>query len=118
VRSWLILEWSGGAAAQHDVPSIGEGPLRNGRLGIELRHEAVAAGLIRDRLQDRIARHQRVAREVHLGHEPAAKLAAEEREMDVRGAPRVAMVLPGIRARRGGYDALVSFVVRQGAARN
>ncbi len=50
------------------------------------------------RLVDRVEREQGVAREVHLGDHPLGELGAEQREVDVRGAPRVAVVAPGIGA--------------------
>src|ERR1700737_4089000 len=117
VHSWLVLGGGRGPAAQHDVPSIGERPLWHGRLGIELRHEALAAGLIRERLQDRIAGHQRGAGEVHLGDQAASELATEEREVDVRRTPGVAMVLPWIRAGLDRDEAVPAVVVRQAATR-
>ena len=61
--------------------------------------------------------HQWVAGKVHLGHQPAAELTAEEREVDVGRAPRIAVVLPGIRAGLDGDEAIATVVVGQAPTR-
>src|SRR5438067_7467259 len=101
MRSSLGLERGRGVAPKHNVPLVGERPVRYGRLGIEARYEPLAAGLMRDRLQDRIPHYQRVAREIHLRHQATSEQVAEEREMDVRGSPGVRVILPRVGAGLG-----------------
>src|SRR5436309_4082124 len=116
MRSSPGLERGRGTTPQHDIPAVSERPLRYGRLGIEARYEPLAAGLIRDRLQDRIPHHQRVAREIHLRRQSTSEQVAEEREMDVRRSPRVAMILPRIGAGLDRDEAIAALRVSQAAA--
>src|SRR5438067_3532023 len=118
MRSSLGLERGRGVAPKHNVPLVGERPVRHGRLGIEARYEPLAAGLIRDRLQDRIPHHQRVAREIHLRHQSTSEQVAEEREMDVRWSPGVAMILPWIGAGLDRDEAIAALRISQAAARS
>ena len=50
------------------------------------------------RVEDRVLREQRVAREVHLRHQPLGERAPEDREVDVRRPPGVVVVAPRIGA--------------------
>src|SRR6266849_862777 len=86
------------ATAKDDVPPVGECPFRLGGFWIESRNEQVATPGITDRVEDRVERPERVAREVHLRHEPARELGAEQREVNVRRTPSVGMVAPRIGA--------------------
>src|SRR5438270_13213823 len=74
----LVLEWRRLTTAQHDVPLVAKRPLGHRRLGVPSRAQAFATALIGDRLQDWVARHQRITRKVHLGDEPAAEMTAEK----------------------------------------
>src|SRR4051812_5370770 len=94
--------WAGGGSgiferglAQDDVPAVGERPLRPGVLEVEGGDEAVA--VVAGGVEDRVLREERVAREVHLGHEALGERAPEDREVDVGGPPGVVMVAPGVR---------------------
>ena len=63
------------------------------------RHEGVAVTLVRDGLADRVEREDRVTREVHLRDQALRERVPEQREVDVRGTPRVTVVAPRIGAR-------------------
>src|SRR5918999_815474 len=73
------------APAQHDVPAVGERPLRARRLEVERRDHALARLRVGYRVEDRVLVEQRVVREVHLRDEPLRERAPEQREVDVRG---------------------------------
>src|SRR5918999_3975886 len=73
------------APAQHDVPAVGERPLRARGLEVERRDHALARLRVGYRVEDRVLVEQRVVREVHLRDEPLRERAPEQREVDVRG---------------------------------
>src|SRR5436190_21566276 len=75
------FERGGARAAQHDVEAVRERPIRLRRVEIELRDEPLARGGISYGLENRVVGEQRVARKVHLRHEPLGERAAEEREV-------------------------------------
>src|ERR1700692_1592682 len=87
-----------GAAAQHQVEAVAERPFGFAQHGVVLRDQPLARTLIRGALEDRVVAEQRVAREVHLGHQPRHKAGSEDAEMDMRRAPRIGAVAPGIGA--------------------
>src|SRR5687768_3294940 len=87
-----FLEQRRAAAAQHDVELVAERPFGLRRLQIELRDEALARRLVRDRVEDRIEGKKRVSREIHLGDETRQERVAEQREMDMGRTPGVVMV--------------------------
>src|SRR5690242_3093510 len=76
-----------GAPADDDVEAVAEGPVGLGQLEVEGAHEPRARGRVADRLEDRVELEQRIAREVHLRHEPLREGAAEERQVDVVRPP-------------------------------
>src|SRR5208282_3202591 len=69
------------ASAQHDVPPVAQRPFGLGDRHIEPADEAVARCLIGDRQKDRVELEQRIAREIHLCHEPLGEAGAEKREV-------------------------------------
>src|SRR5215472_6130587 len=89
VRSSLIVrsvpfwgfEDSGLAAAQDDVEPVAQRPLGLGVLDRELGDHPLLRRLVGHRVEDRVQRQQRVAREVHLGDQPLGERAAEQREV-------------------------------------
>ena len=68
-------------------------------------------GGVRDRVVDRVLPEQRVAREVHLGDQPLGEGPAEQAEVDVRGAPRVVVVAPRVRAGLDGEELVAAQAV-------
>src|SRR5918997_4127771 len=99
------------AAAQHDVPAVGERPLRPGGLQVERRDHALASLRVRDRVEDRVLVEQGVVREVHLRDEPLGESVAEQREVDVGRAPRVVVVAPRVGARLDRGERVLALVV-------
>src|SRR5688572_31211575 len=82
-----LLERCRFAAAQNDVEAEPERPVRLRQLQVELRDEPSPGTLVGDRVEDRIEREERVAREVHLRDEPLREGATEHREVDVPRTP-------------------------------
>src|SRR5437763_14076699 len=79
-----LLEDGRVAAAQHDVSVVAEGPLGLGQLDVEVGDQPLPGLLVGHRVEDRVERQQRVAREVHLGTQPLGERAGDEREVDAR----------------------------------
>ena len=94
------------AAADDDVEAVAERPVGLRQVLVELRHQPVARGGGGDRLEHRVDGEQRVAREVHLRHEPLGERAAEQREVDVVRPPRVRVVGPRVGAGLDGDEAV------------
>src|ERR1700726_3079011 len=65
-RSALLLDDGRVAPAQHDVPLVAEGPLGLGQLDVEGGEQPLPGLLVGHRVEERVEREQRVAREVHL----------------------------------------------------
>src|SRR5437773_1553947 len=107
----------GAPAPDNDVPAICQRPPRGGGGDVERRHEQLTAPGIGDRVENWVEPHQRIAREVHLSNQAAAELWAEQREMHVRGPPRVLVVLPWIRSRFDGDEPVASVGVSAASAR-
>src|SRR3569623_538429 len=113
----LGLHGGGVLAAQHDVEAVAQRPFGLGILEIERRDHAHPRLLVRDRVENRIEREQRVAREIHLRHQAGDEGMTEHREMDVGGAPRIVVIAPGIGAGLDGDEAIIAGGVALGAAR-
>ena len=97
---------------QHDVPLVAERPAGLGDLERERGHEARPGLVAGNGLEDRVEGEQRIPGEVHLGHEPGRPRRTEQREVDVRGAPRIVVVAPRIGARLHGDEAIPPLPVR------
>ena len=61
-------------------------------------------------------RHQRIAGEIHLRDQARGERGTKYRKVNVRGAPRVVVVLPGICAGLDGDEAIAAFGVGDGVA--
>src|SRR3989449_5466016 len=114
-RLMSALHRRGIAAAQHDVEAVGERPFRNGVLPVERRDQASARFLVGDRVVHRVVLEQRVSRKIHLRDHAREERGAEQREMDVRRAPGIVVVAPGILARPNADEAVAAFGVGHGA---
>src|SRR3989475_1167826 len=114
-RLMSALHRRGIAAAQHDVEAVGERPFRNGVLPVEHRDQASARFLVGDRVVHRVVLQQRVSRKIHLRDHAREERGAKQREMDVRRAPGVVVVAPGILARPNADEAVAAFGVGHGA---
>src|SRR4051812_4362776 len=93
-----LLERGRLAATEHDVEAVAERPFRYGGLEIERGDQPGPRLLVRNRVEDRIEREERVARKIHLRHQPRQEGRAEEGEVDVRRPPGIRVVSPGIGA--------------------
>ena len=106
--------WRGGRAAR----------CRSGRRGCPARRrrpvlqrdQAAHLLFVGDGAHDRAAGDQRVTLEVHLRDEPLHPAIARDRVVDVRGAPVVDAVAPGIRAGLDRAVGVVAVLVGQHAA--
>src|SRR5262249_27583463 len=105
-----------GRAAEHDIPAPAQRPLRLGCLMVVARDQTLPRRRGRDSIEDRILEEQRVVGEIHLSHQPRYPAWAEQREVDVRRPPGVGMILPWIRARPDGQEAVHAVCVGQAAA--
>ena len=76
------------------------------------RDEPLLRVFVRNRLEDRIERNQRIVREVHLRNQPRHECGSKQREVNVRRPPRVGMVAPGIGARLDREKPVVPSLVR------
>ena len=76
---------------------------------VELADQALARLRVGHRVEDRVEGEQRIAGEVHLRDQPRQEGRPEQREVDVRRAPGVGVVAPGIGAGLDG-DELVGAV--------
>jgi hypothetical protein len=88
--------------------------LRCGARKVELRNQSVAGSFI-GALKDGVVGEQRIAREVHLRHQPAEDALAEERVMDMRRTPGVPVIAPRIRSRLDGKKGVAAVRVRERA---
>ena len=64
---------------------------------------------------DGVERQQRVAREIHLGHQAAGEILPEQGEVNVVRAPAVGVVLPRVGPRLDGQEAVAAVLVGQAA---
>src|SRR3954447_17381665 len=92
-----VLHRGSFAPAQHDVVAVAQRPLLDGAVVVVGADHPVTGLLIADGVEDRVLEEERVAGEEHLGDQPRRERGAEEREVDVSRAPRVRVVLPGVR---------------------
>ena len=116
MRSVVLFERSCVAAAHHDVELIAERVERHRRLHIEERDEAIAGAFVGGAVEDRIVGHQRIAGEIHLRDQARGESGAEDGKVNVRGAPGVVVILPGVRAGFDGDEAIAAFGVGDGVA--
>ena len=116
MRSVVVFEWSCVATAHHDVELIAERLQRHRCLPIEERDEAIARAFIGGAVEDRIVGHQRIAGEVHLRDQARGERGTEDGEVNVRSAPGVVVILPGIGAGLDGDEAIAAFGVGDGVA--
>src|SRR5712691_1316172 len=114
-RLMSALHRRGIAAAQHDVEAVGKCPFRNGVLPVEHRDQATARFLVGDRVVHRVVLQQRVSRKIHLRDHTREERGSKQRERDVRRAPGVIVVAPGILARPDADEAVAAFSVGHGA---
>src|SRR5450631_603301 len=100
------------AAAKHHVEAIGECDIGNGPFPVEMRDQALARLVVRNAVVHRVVRQQRIARKIHLRHQPLHQTQSEQREVQVRGPPGVVVIAPWIRRGLDGDKAV--FAVRAG----
>src|SRR6478736_4044489 len=100
-------------ARKNDVEAIAQRDHLDPGLQMLRADEALARLCIRDALVHRIDGKERIAREIHLRHEPLHGRIAKEREVDVLRTPREWVVAPRIRARLDGDEAIVAFPIRE-----
>src|SRR5712671_6882009 len=115
-RSLMVLfrlHRRGVASRQDDVPPVARGPFVLGKIVVIVRDQAIARLLISDRLVDRVEREQRITREVHLGDHPLGEIGSEQREVDMRRAPRVEVVFPRVGTRLYRRERVVAILIGQ-----
>ena len=74
------------------------------------------AFLLGDGLDDGAPPDQRIAFEIHLGDQPLGEAVAKNRKMDMRGAPIVDAIWPGIRTGLDRAEAIESIFIGYNAA--
>src|SRR6267143_2020141 len=114
-RLMLTPRRRGIAATQHDVEAVGERPFRNGVLPVERRDQANTRFPVGDRVVHRVVLQQRVSRKIHLGDHAREEGGSKQREVNVRRAPGVVVVAPGILARPDADETVTAFGVGHGA---
>ena len=114
MRSVVVFERSCVAAAHHDVELIAERVERLRRLQVKQGDKSIASAFIGGAAEDRIVGHQRVAGKIHLRDQARGERGAEDREMNVCGAPGVVVILPRIGAGLDGDEAIAAFGVGDG----
>src|ERR1700748_361791 len=97
------------AAAQHDVEAIPKRLHRDGAFPIELRDQAVARFFVRGAIKNWIVRYEWVAREIHLSHKTRRECRPKQRKMNVRRAPRIMVIAPGIFSGPNRHEAVAAF---------
>src|SRR5580704_3710517 len=97
ITSVRLLERRRARAAEVDVPLERLRPVRHRPVDREPGDHPLAGALVSHRVEDRVIREERVAREVHLGHEPLGERAAEQREVDMGRPPGVVVIAPRVR---------------------
>src|SRR3974390_2652522 len=111
ITSMRLLERRGPRAPEVDVPLERLRPVRHRAVDREARDHPLARLRVADRVEDRVVGEERVAREVHLGHQALGEGPAEQREVDVGGPPGVVVVAPGIRPRLDRRELVAALVV-------
>src|SRR5215469_5433455 len=111
-----LLERCRAAAAQNNVELESERPFGHGGLDIEARNQPRPDAFIRYRVENRVKRKYGVARKVHLRDEPRQKRRPEQRKVDMRGAPGIGMIAPGIGAGLDAYETVAPLAVGHRAA--
>src|SRR5271156_1074151 len=103
--------------AQNDVKAIGKRVVRLGTFHVQPGDKTVACLFIRDAVEEGIERLQRVAGKIHLRDQPGEDPRAKERKMNMRGAPRIVMIAPGVCAGLDGLEVVVASLVGDHASR-
>src|SRR5579864_3655634 len=98
--------------AQHDVELETLSPLRPRCLQIEFRDQPLPGSLIWYRLEDWIVGKQWIARKIHLCYQPRNKSISKHRKMNVRRAPRIVVIEPGVCSRLDRDEAICSTFIR------
>ena len=110
------LPREGIAPGEDDVEFVAKGVIADGGVPVELGDEAVARRFIGDAIEYRIVREQRVAGKIHLRDHAGGESRTENGEVNMRGAPGVVVIAPGIRAGANGYEAKISFLIGEHVA--
>ena len=98
---------------EHEIELVAEGVIADSGVPVELRDQAVARGFIADAIENGIVRQQRVAGKIHLRDETGGERRTENGEMNMRGAPGVVMIAPGIGAGANGDEAKISVFISE-----
>lgn len=83
-------------AGEDHIPAVSRGVFGCCQLMVVTCHQSFACPRLEDGLVDRIECEQRIAREIHLGHQPLGELPAEDREMDMRRPPGIVVITPRV----------------------
>src|SRR6516164_2471145 len=115
-RLMSFLPRRGVTPAQDNVEPVPKGMFRHSGFPVEHGDEPVACFFVRRAVEDGVKRQKRVAGKIHLGDQSGDKGGTEERKVNVRGAPGVVMVLPGVLSGTNGHESIVAIRIRQRVA--
>src|SRR5947209_2693013 len=115
-RSRRDLHGRGLAAPENDVEAIAERMAWYGGFPIEKRYQAVSRVLVRDAVKNGVEWQQRIFREIHLRDQARQQPRAEERKVNVCGAPGILMILPRVRAGFYGDKTIAALAIGEHAS--
>ena len=93
--------------------TVGKRNVGDRALPVEVGDQAAPREIIGNAVVHRIIWQQRVARKIHLRHQPLHQPQAEQREVKMRRPPRVVMVAPGISAGLDRQESIIPFGIGQ-----
>src|ERR1700739_2427678 len=113
----MVTVWLGPGsptAGHYDVPPVAGRVFGLRHLVVVACDQSLTCNRIHDGLIDRVQPEQRVAGKIHLGDQTLGERSSKYREVNVRRAPGILMIPPGVGARPDGEEAIRS--VRLGQA--
>src|SRR5437879_11559047 len=87
-----------------------------GGFPIEKRYQAVSRVLVRDTVKNSVEWQQSIFREIHLRDQARQQPRAEERKVNVCGAPGILMILPRVRAGFYGDKTIAALAIGEHAS--
>ena len=112
----MYLDGGSQAAAENNVEMISQRMTGHRCVPVEERDQALARVFIGNAVKNRIERQQRISRKIHLRDQAREQSGTEEREVNVRGAPSIRMILPRVRARLYRDKTITAFPISQHAS--
>src|ERR1700676_573087 len=112
-RSGMYLDGRSQTAAENDVKVISQRLTGHRGVPVKKRDQAIARVLVGNAVENGIERQQRISRKIHLRDQAREQPGTEEREVNVRRAPGVRMILPRVRARLYRNKTITAFPIGQ-----